>query len=656
MPSSRAGRWALVAGAGVAAVAFHALGVDLGAFASLAAMAGTTAMAPGDPTPQQLDRLRSAMAGMFKPGHRIDITEFNAVGHKAGLMTGTTARAFQLLAARGDVASFSIGYLYSTAGAGAAADHGDERLKTLYGHYNTGVRLLAQQTFVNSSRAVTHIGKALREAELAGRADLLPELRAVYKNAAVELFRVTLRDYAAYLRRTPTPENESKLSQLKAAGDVAEDIAYSVDGADPVISGVLRRFAETVLKDVGPSDQVKQGEHGESVVTGLTLMRQFIAHGRTTEEASLPPAAKFPLIAEGDKAYENLQKFGVNVTRLAVEGKLRPLIGRQDDIRKIIKVLLRVQKNNPLVHGEAGVGKTAVVEGIAQMIVDGKLPKLAGKNVIRLDLNALVAGTKYRGEFEERMKAVIEETRKSEGKVILFIDEIHKMVGAGSSESGMDAANILKEALSDGSISVIGATTSEELRRIEKNGALERRFQPIKLDAPTPDQAVDILEGVKPLYEKKHGVTIALETVKKAVELASRYIKSRQLPDSALDLMDDAAAEVELTAAEAKAAGKAARTEVLPEDLAAEVESRTGIPAGDVGADDRVKIKDLPGQLKSRVVGQDEAVEAVAAGVKRGRAGLRDPKQPIASYLFMGPTGVGKTELARATALKVFGS
>ncbi len=653
---SRRSQYMLMAGAGVAAVVFQALGLDVGTFASLAAMAGTTAMAPGDPTPEQLDRLRAAMAATFKPGHRIDIPEFNAVGHKAGLMTGTTARAFQLLAARGDVASFSIGYVYSTAGQGAAADHSDERMKTLYGHYNTGVRLLSQQTFVNSSRAVTHIGRALREAELAGRADLLPELRSVYKNAAIELFRVTLRDYSAYLKRNPGAENDSKLAQLKAAAAVAEEIHYSVDGADPVISGVLRQFANTVLKEVGPSEQVKQGEHGESVVSGLTLMRQFVGHGRTTEEATAPAASKFPLIAEDDKAYENLHKFGVNVTRLAVEGKLRPLIGRKDDIRKIVKVLLRVQKNNPLVHGEAGVGKTAVVEGIAQMIVDGNLPKLAGKNVIRLDLNALVAGTKYRGEFEERMKAVIEETRKSEGKVILFIDEIHKLVGAGSSEGGMDAANILKEALSDGSISVIGATTSEELRRIEKNGALERRFQPIKLDAPSPDQAVDILEGVKPLYEKKHGVTIAFETVKKAVELASRYIKARQLPDSALDLMDDASAEVELLASEAKAAGKPVRTDVRPEDLAAEVESRTGIPAGDIGTDDRVKIKDLPNQLRSRVVGQDEAVEAVAAGVKRGRAGLRDPKQPIASYLFMGPTGVGKTELARATALKVFGS
>jgi ATP-dependent Clp protease ATP-binding subunit ClpC len=403
-------------------------------------------------------------------------------------------------------------------------------------------------------------------------------------------------------------------------------------------------------------------KRSEGAGAGIKLVRHFFELHAKTASGGGAAVVPFPENAgEVDglsySDFPTLNKFGVDLTRLAAEKRgLFPLIGRRGDIRKVVKVLLRLKKSNPLVHGAAGVGKTALIEGLAQLIVAGEVPKLKGKNVVRLDLDALVAGTSKRGEFEERLKGVIKEAQASKGRVILFIDEIHKLVGAGDAEGATDASNILKEALSDGSISVIGATTSEELRRIEGNGALERRFHPIKLEAPSQEEAVAILQGLAPIYEEKHGVELSLPALKKAVELASRYVKSRNLPDSALDLLDDASAEVELKASEAEAAGRAASHAVTEQDLAAEIESATGIPAGEIGADDRAKIKDLPNQLKGRVIGQDEAVDAVAAGIKRGRAGLRDPKQPIASYVFMGPTGVGKTELARATALKVFGS
>ncbi|MFA6028713.1 MAG: AAA family ATPase [Elusimicrobiota bacterium] len=367
------------------------------------------------------------------------------------------------------------------------------------------------------------------------------------------------------------------------------------------------------------------------------------------------PAPK-PYVKLSASEFPNLAKYGSDLTAAAAEGKLHPLIGRDKEIRQLVKVLQRVEKNNPVVTGEKGVGKTKVVEGLAQRIVDGSLPSLQGKIIVKLDMGAMLAGTKYRGDFEERIKGVLAEVKKSNGRVLLFIDEIHQILGMGDSDkSGTDAAGLMKEALV-GDISVIGATTLKEYTRLEKDPALARRFQEVRLDAPTPEEAVAILEGVKARYEKKHGVSIPAETVKAVVKLAARYQKERALPDSALDLLDDAASEVQLQAEEAAKAGKTQRTEVKPEDVAFEVFLRTGIPVQSLSEDDKALLQRMPVEIKAAVIGQDEAVDTVVRAVRRARMGYRDPNQPIGVFTFLGPTGVGKTELAKALARFLFQS
>lgn len=370
-----------------------------------------------------------------------------------------------------------------------------------------------------------------------------------------------------------------------------------------------------------------------------------------------------------------LSKYGRDLTEMAAAGKLDPVIGREQETDRLIRVLLRRCKNNPCLVGDAGVGKTAVVEGFAQRIVAGCVPQgLLGKHIYALDLTAMLAGAKYRGDFEDRLKSVIEEAAGCKN-VILFIDELHSIVGTGAAEGAIDAANILKPQLARGEICLIGATTTEEYRRfIEKDSALERRFQPITVDQPTEAQTLEILRGMRRSYEAHHCVTITDEALSEAVRLSVRYITDRRLPDKALDLVDEAAARVRSASVASMYADKLsnAKTDKLRageyslakalggntvdrQDIAYAASAVTGIPAQKLSQDEAERLTGLEEQLRRRVIGQDNAVELVANAVRRGRTGLKEPDRPTCSFLFLGQTGVGKTELAKALAEAVFG-
>lgn len=403
----------------------------------------------------------------------------------------------------------------------------------------------------------------------------------------------------------------------------------------------------------------------------------------------------------------SLDQFSRDLTELARDGKLDPVVGREAEIDRVIQILSRRSKNNPCLIGEPGVGKTAIVEGIAERIVGGMVPDtVLGKRVVSLDLSGIVAGSKYRGEFEERIKKVLAEVAKA-GNVLLFIDEIHTIIGAGGAEGAIDASNILKPALARGEVQVIGATTIEEYRKyIEKDAALERRFQPVVVEEPTEEEAISILKGLRGQYESHHHVTITDEAVEAAVRLSARYINDRFLPDKAIDLMDEAAAKVRLhvggdpkeaaelrreiaelqetleealsggdleTAREsqakrqeleekleklntkAKQGGRRHHQTVGEDEIADVVSGWTKIPVKKLTEGEAARLKKLEATLHKRVIGQEEAVSAVAKAVRRGRVGLKDPKRPIGSFLFLGPTGVGKTEISKALAEAVFG-
>ena len=402
-----------------------------------------------------------------------------------------------------------------------------------------------------------------------------------------------------------------------------------------------------------------------------------------------------------------LNQFGEDLTKKAEEGKLDPIIGRKEEIERVIQILSRRTKNNPCLIGEPGVGKTAAVEGLAEKIVSGDVPEiLKGKRVVTMDISGMVAGSKYRGDFEERIKKALDEVKKA-GDVILFIDEIHTIVGAGAAEGAIDAANILKPLLARGEIQLIGATTLNEYRKyIEKDAALERRFSPVTVNEPSEKDTVKILKGLRDKYEAHHGVKITDEAIDAAVKMSVRYINDRFLPDKAIDLIDEAASRAKLKsytepdslkklqeeieevendkeeAVRSQKFEKAASlrdkqkelkekyekeqkkwqnknnksvTNITEENIAEVIASWTGIPAKKITEDENERLKNLEKTLHERVIGQDEAVEAVAKAIRRGRVGLKDPKRPIGSFLFLGPTGVGKTELSKALAESLFG-
>jgi ATP-dependent Clp protease ATP-binding subunit ClpC len=407
-----------------------------------------------------------------------------------------------------------------------------------------------------------------------------------------------------------------------------------------------------------------------------------------------------------ESKYRALEKYSRDLTQLAQEGKLDPVIAREQEIKRVMQVLTRRTKNNPVIIGEAGVGKTAIAEGLAQKILAGDVPdSLKGKRVLALDMGALVAGSKFRGEFEERLKAVMDEIRQARGEVILFIDEIHTVVGAGAAEGAIDASNMLKPALARGELQCVGATTLDEYREhIEKDKALERRLQPVFIGEPTVEDTIEMLKGLRPKYEAHHKITIEDAALEAATKLSHRYIADRFLPDKAIDLIDEAASKLRIDgeslpselrtleqriqqlvneeeassqrrdyqrAAELKSERlrmeeeyRQAREEwardkkldnvVGEEDVASLVASWTGIPVSRMLEGEAEKLLHMEERLHDRIVGQEEAVSAVSEAIRRARAGLKDPKRPIGSFIFLGPTGVGKTELARALARFLF--
>ena len=407
-----------------------------------------------------------------------------------------------------------------------------------------------------------------------------------------------------------------------------------------------------------------------------------------------------------ENRYRSLERFSIDLTQLARDGKLDPVVGREMEVARAMQTLIRRTKNNPVMIGGAGVGKTAIAEGLAQAIVGGNVPEeLAGRRLLALDMGSLVAGAKFRGEFEERLKAVMDEIKQAQGEIILFIDEIHTVVGAGAAEGAIDASNLMKPALSRGELQCLGATTEDEYRRyIEKDAALERRFQPILVEEPDTEIAVDMLKALRPKYEAHHNVKILDDALESAVRLSQRYISDRLLPDKAVDLIDEAASKLRMDAqalpseeireqeaeldrleseersasqradyeqaaelrserlrmqfeyeqACADSTGNAGKTEVTSESIGSLIATWTGIPVDRLLESEAEKLLHMEERLHDRVIGQEAAIVAVSDAVRRARASLKDPKRPIGSFIFLGPTGVGKTELARSLADYLF--
>lgn len=473
----------------------------------------------------------------------------------------------------------------------------------------------------------------------------------------------------------------------------ANRLGHNYIGTEHLLMGILREYDSVASKLI--------------ISTGVDLNRMYTEILNIFGSSEYRPRQTASVGKTKKTDTKTLDQFSRDLTEMARSGALDPVIGRENEIQRIIQILSRRTKNNPVLIGEPGVGKTAIAEGLAQRIIAGEVPEmLKEKRVVSLDLTGMVAGTKYRGDFEERIKAAIDEVIKA-GDVILFIDELHTIIGAGAAEGAIDAANIIKPALGRGEIQVIGATTLNEYRKhVEKDAALERRFQPVTVSEPTQEQSVLILKGLRDKYEAHHKLKITDEAIEAAVNMSSRYINDRYLPDKAIDLIDEASSRVrmenlklppdlkeleskkEALANEKEAAVKSQdferaaavrdrerqideeiektrknwesvrngnRGSVKPEDIAAVVSGWTGIPVTSITQDESERLLKMEEVLHKRVIGQDEAVSAVAKALRRGRVGLKDPKRPIGSFLFLGPTGVGKTELCKALAEAMFG-
>lgn len=447
-------------------------------------------------------------------------------------------------------------------------------------------------------------------------------------------------------RRKPALSSSARRALMGAHQQASSEGADAV-GARHVLLG-LATDADSVAGQA-LARAIERGErsrHGGSASAHVAGASSQGTSATATSSAAV--ASSTPKLAE----------FGLDMTELARAGKFDPVVGRSEEIEQAIEVLGRRSKNNPVLIGDPGVGKTAIVEGLAQRIIDREVPwPLAGKRVLALDLAGMVAGSKYRGEFEQRFRDVMTEIRQNADELVVFIDELHSIVGAGAGEGTMDAGTMLKPALARGELRLIGATTVEEYRKhIEKDPALERRFQPVQVPEPSVGDTVLVLRGLRSRHQRHHRVRIEDDTLAAAARLSDRYVTDRFLPDKAVDLLDQACARVRLRrGASANEPDTGDEPVVVADDVADVVSRRTGIPVSDVSEAEGQRLLNLEQQLRDRVIGQDAAVRSVAEAVRRARTGLGDPERPIGSFLFLGPTGVGKTELARALARSLFG-
>ena len=527
-------------------------------------------------------------------------------------------------------------------------------------------------------------------------AKTLKSMGVTLKDARAEVEKIIGRGSGFVAVEIPFTPRAKRVLEL--SWDEARQLGHNYIGTEHLLLGLIREgegVAARVLENLG----VDLNKIRSNVIKML---------GETKPQTTSSSSSSSSSSSGGKTKTPSLDEFGRDLTLAAQEMRLDPVVGREKEIERVIQILARRTKNNPVLIGEPGVGKTAVAEGLAIRIVNSEVPDiLDGKKVIQLDMGLLVAGTKYRGEFEERLKKIMDEIRQA-GNIILVIDEMHTLIGAGAAEGAIDAANILKPALSRGEIQVIGATTLDEYRKyVEKDSALERRFQPVMIDEPTEEESIEILKGIKPKFEDHHKLIISDEAIVAAVKLSNKYITDRFLPDKAIDVIDEASSKVRLKVSTLSPEGKALEKElrnlikekedairnqqfdlasqlrdeeadmkdriremaqkyrdeheankptVTAENVAEVIATMTGVPVTKLTEGESERLLKLEDTLHARVIGQHDAVVAISKAIRRARVGLKSPNRPIGSFIFCGPTGVGKTELAKALAEAVFGS